>query len=71
MKRIKRTNEVEKWVQMLSALAEDSVQWMFEWFPNTNFVIYNQHQVYLILMGFHDFQLYAPLRVMRQVRKNI
>lgn len=41
VKKIKRTNEVETLGQILSSLTEDFGQWMFEWFPIIDFVIYS------------------------------
>lgn len=66
---IKQPNEVEKRGQILSALTEDFVPWMFEWLPSTVFVIYTQHQNYLILMGLHGLHPYIPAKVMRHAGK--
>ncbi|XP_060179912.1 uncharacterized protein LOC132609777 [Lycium barbarum] len=57
---------VKEWVEFLSHLDDDSIQWMFSWFPSESLVFRTRVIPFLILMGLQSLQPYAPLRTLRQ-----
>lgn len=57
---------VKEWVEFLSHLNDDSMQWMFSWFPSEVLVFRTKIVPFLVLIGLRGLQPYAPLRVLRQ-----
>ncbi|XP_060215617.1 uncharacterized protein LOC132642436 [Lycium barbarum] len=54
-----KPNYVEGWVRLLSHLNDDSIQWMFGWFPSEGLVFRTKIVPFLVLMGLRGLQPYA------------
>ncbi|XP_060213812.1 uncharacterized protein LOC132640996 [Lycium barbarum] len=61
-----KPNCVEGWVRLLSHLNDDSIPWMFSWFPSEGLVFRTKIVPFLVLIGLRGLQPYTPQRILRQ-----
>ncbi|XP_070003412.1 uncharacterized protein LOC142165727 [Nicotiana tabacum] len=55
------------WFIRQRSLTADQIEWAFGWLPATEAICMSAKKCYVLLMGVHSIQPYAPHRVLRQL----
>ncbi|XP_075083261.1 uncharacterized protein LOC142167010 [Nicotiana tabacum] len=61
---------VKSWRRHLHKFTSSEITWKCHWFSPKEIIYRSYHHSFLILMGLRGFQLYVPMRVLRQLGKN-